>query len=251
LRDVKVNSPQDFAASRLRVLERSGPAPFQPTEVYTGVGEAHGVHLLTRFFDKMAGDLRVTRSRMVGWNELRNANVIFLSSMRFHTLAKDLPYQSDFDVSSDVGSKVVNLHPQPGEPAAYGGDGNGEYAVITVWPGKLQQRRILVLSGITTWATMAAAEYVTDPEYLRQLSQHLEQCRQKSGRAQHEPFFQVLLRTAVKDSQPVSISYVTHHHLKIADADGASPDPSPKSSPAPSSSAKGAKIAQLNAPQRR
>lgn len=89
LRDVEVNSPRDSeAAARLKMLQRTMHESFRPTEVYTGVGETPGVYLLTKFFGKVSGDLRVTRSRLVGWNELKNANVIFLSSMRFHTLAK-------------------------------------------------------------------------------------------------------------------------------------------------------------------
>lgn len=154
---------------------------------------------------------------MVGWNEMKNANVIFLSSMRFQTLAKELPYPSDFVMNSGITSAVVNLRPAAGEAATYGDAVGNEYAVLTVWPGKLHQRRIMVLSGSTTWATMAAAEYVTDPEYLRQLNHHLEQCRMKTGAAQHAPYFQALLRAEVKDNHPISISYVTHHDLRIAD----------------------------------
>lgn len=219
LRDVEVNSPEESdAAARLKLVQRTVQEPFRPIEVYTGVGETHGVYLLTKFFTRMESELRVTRSRMVGWNEMKNSNIIFLSSMRFNTLAKELPFPSDFAISPGVASKLVNLHPQSGEPSTYGGEGNGDYAVITVWPGKLHQRRILVLSGSTTWATLALAEYVTDVEYLRQLNQHLEQCRAKSGLAKHPPYFQVLVRTEVKDNQPINISYVTHHDFEIAES---------------------------------
>jgi len=241
LRDVEVNSPQESdAAARLKMLQRTMHESFRPTEVYTGVGETHGVYLLTKFFGKINGDLRVTRSRMVGWGELKNANVIFLSSMRFHTLAKELPYPSDFAIHPGISSKIVNLHPRLGEPETYGGGGDDVvYAFVTVWPGKLHQRRILVLSGSTTWATLAAAEYVTDPEYLRQLNPHLEQCRKQSGHAQHSPFFQVLLRAEVKDNQPINISYVTHHDFEIADP------------PAPGPLAAGTEnVARLSAVQR-
>lgn len=226
LRDVQVNSPQDFpAAWSGKILQRATHEPFRPAEIYTGVGETHGVYLLTKFFTKHSNDLRVTRSRMVGWNELKNANVIFLSSMRFHTLAKELPFPSDFEIAHGIASKVINLHPQVGEPSSYGGRQDGQdYAVITVWPGKLHQRRIMVLSGSTTWATLAAAEYVTDPEYLRQLNQHLDACQTKRGHAQHAPYFQVLLRAEVKDNQPISINYVTHHDLEVPDPATAKPE---------------------------
>jgi hypothetical protein len=218
LRDVEINSPQEGAiSSRLRSLRKASHLNLQPTEIYTGVGETHGVYLLTRFFNKAARELRVTRSRTVGWNEMKNANVIFLSSMRFHTLAKDMPYPSDFVINPGIKHAIVNLRPEAGEAASYGGRDGDEYATLTVWPGKLHQRRIMLLNGSTTWATLAAAEYVTDPEYLRQLNQHLEKCRLKAGAERHAPYFQALLRAEVKDNQPISISYVTHHDLQIAD----------------------------------
>jgi hypothetical protein len=218
LRDVEINSPHEAGlSSRLMSLRKASHLDFQPTEIYTGVGETHGVYLLTRFFSKAARDLRVTRSQTVGWDEMRNTNVIFLSSMRFHTLAKDLPYPSDFVINSGIEHAIINLRPQAGESATYGGADDGEYATLTVWPGKLHQRRVVILSGSTTWATLAAAEYVTDPEYLLQLNHHLEQCRLKSGSPRHSPYFQAVLRAEVKGNRPISISYVTHHDLQIPD----------------------------------
>lgn len=247
LRDVEVNSPEESGgAARLKLVQQTIHTPFIPAEIYTGVGETHGVYLLTKFFTKLENELRVTRSRMVGWSEMKNSNIIFLSSMRFHTLAKELPFPSDFVMGTGVASKLINLHPQNGEPATYGGEGNGDYAVLTMWPGKLNQRRIMVLSGSTTWATLALAEYVTDVEYLRQLNQHLEHCRIKSGLAKHPPYFQVLVRTEVKDNQPVNLNYVTHHDLEI---DNSKP-PSSQPSGSPPSSAKGPNIARLTPPQR-
>ena|GEM_PF-217191 len=229
IRHVETNSPEEAGnGSRLMSLRRASHLNLKPSEVYTGVGETHGVYLLTRFFSKMASDLRVTRSRMVNWDEIKNANIIFLSSMRFHTMAKELPYPSDFAINPGISSGISNLHPKPGEPAIYGAENKGEHAVITVWPGKLHQRRIIILNGSTTWATLAAAEYVTDPEYLRQLNQQLEQCRIKAGTAQHAPYFQVVLCAEVKDNQPVSINYVTHHDLQIGDPTDDSINPAPR-----------------------
>ncbi|HEY6402876.1 MAG TPA: hypothetical protein VI479_15770, partial [Blastocatellia bacterium] len=219
LRDVEINSPQEAGlGSRLKSLRKLSHMDFQPTEVYTGVGETHGVYLLTRFFSKAARELRVTRSRMVGWDEVKNSNIIFLSSMRFQTLAKELPYPSDFVIDqASTRAAVINLRPAAGESSTYIGPIGDEYATLTVWPGKLHQRRIVILSGVTTWATLAAAEYVTDPEYLLQFNRHLEQCRKNNGSSRHTPYFQALLRAEVKDNQPISISYVTHHDLQIAD----------------------------------
>lgn len=219
LRDVIVNSPQEIDAEsggRLDVVRKALKASFDPVEIYTGVGEAHGINTLSRFFWQNDRELKIARSRLVGWQEVKNSNLIFLSSMRFHTLAEQLDYPSDFVIrASGVSGTVVNLRPAAGEQAEYGTPGGESYAVITLWPGKSEQRRILQLSGNTTWGTLAAAEYATDKESLRKLHEVLEQCRQKHGRAQHPPYFQVLVRAEVKDLQPIALTYVTHHDLEL------------------------------------
>lgn len=219
VRDVLVNSPQDVqhaAGSRLASVRKALNAPLDPIEVYTGVGEAHGIHTLTRFFGQHAQELNIARSRLVGWQEVKNANLIFLSSMRFHTLAEQLNYPNDFVIKAKgVSGTILNLRPAAGEQAEYGLSGGESYAVITLWPGKAEQRRILQLSGNTTWGTLAAADYATDKESLRKLHEVLEQCRQQHGWQRHPPYFQVLVRAEVKDAQPISLAYVTHHDLDV------------------------------------
>ncbi len=222
LRDVRVNSPLDVGTevgTRLQSLQKTFNGILNPVEVYTGVGEAHGIHTLSQFFWQQSRVLQVARSRLVGWQEVKNSNLIFLSSMRFHTLADELDYPNDFAISPDgVSGKVINRRPQPGEEQIYGAQDSAapNYAVVTLWPGKAEQRRILMLSGSNTWATLAAAEYVTQPEHLRQLNAQLRQCPQAKGNV-HPPYFQVLVRAEVKDNQPISIHYVTHHDLELPD----------------------------------
>jgi hypothetical protein len=192
-----------------------------PTEVYTGVGEAQGIYLLSRFFFTHERDLRVARNRLVGWEQVKNSNVVLLSSMRFHTLADELDYPSDFAIAGDANGNVINKRPRAGERAVYRRDLKEDYALVTLWPGRLPERYVLHLSGVTTWATVAAAEYVTGPEYLRELNAQLVRCSSEAGKTSHPPFFQVLLSVEVKDNQPVGIRYVTHHDLEIGEAPSA------------------------------
>ncbi len=223
LRDVRVNSPLEVGTNvgtRLQTFQKTFNGILNPVEVYTGVGEAHGIHTLSQFFWQQSQELQVARSRLVGWQEVKNSNLIFLSSMRFHTLADELNYPNDFAISPDgVSGKVVNRRPQRGEEKVYGEQDSSapNYAVITLWPGKAEQRRILMLSGSNTWATLAAAEYVTQPEHLRQLNDQLRQCPHTKG-STHPPYFQVLVRAEVKDNQPISVQYVTHHDLELPDS---------------------------------
>lgn len=223
LRDVRVNSPMEVGTdvgTRLQTFQKTFNGVLNPVEVYTGVGEAHGIHTLSQFFWQQSHELQVARSRLVGWQEVKNSNLIFLSSMRFHTLADELNYPNDFSISPiGTNGSVINHRPQPGEEKVYGAQDSPapNYAVVTLWPGKADQRRILMLSGCNTWATLAAAEYVTQPEHLRELNAKLRQCPQAKGDV-HPPYFQVLVRAEVKDNQPISIRYVTHHDLELPDS---------------------------------
>ncbi len=217
IRDVLVNSTEDLESTpgtRLSDLARNLGIRLQSNETYTGVGEAHGISTVARFFWENSFQLQIARSRIVGWQDLKNTNLIFLSSLRFHTLLDGLGYPTDFQVpSNNQRALILNLRPGPGEEKAYGP--SGDYAIITLWPGKSDSRRILQLGGVTTWATLAAAEYVTDLESLRELSRHFEECRLRQGTAHHAPYFQILISAEVKDNFPISTRYVTHHDLDM------------------------------------
>jgi hypothetical protein len=227
VRDVDVNTPAE--AEKRPVLRSFGKVLGQtlaPAEAYTGIGEAYGVHVLSRFFLEKSCELRVVRSRTVSWDNLKRDNVIFLTSARFRTLADQLSYPSDFVHVLGSVNHVENRHPTGNEQARYEARlyeaETADHAIVTVWPGKLPGRRIMVLSGSNTWGTQAAAEYVTEPGYLRELNRHLADCQHRAGVRSHPDFFQVLLRVEIRDHEPISISYVTHHDLAVDDP-GASP----------------------------
>jgi hypothetical protein len=227
VRDVAVNTPAE--AHRGPLLRSFGKVlgqPLVPAEAYTGIGEAYGVHVLSRFFLEKSRDVRVVRSRTISWDNLKHGNVIFLTSARFRTLADQLAYPSDFVHVLGAVNHVENRHPAGSERARYEsrleGTETADHAIITVWPGPVPGRRVMVLSGSHTWGTQAAAEYVTEPGYLRELNRHLAECQRRAGTSAHTDFFQVLLRVGIRDNQPISITYVTHHDLKVDD-----PAPSP------------------------
>ena len=223
VRDTRINGPTDAdAQGYLRSLRQAVGSELTPAESYTGIGEAHGVYLLSRFFLGKSRDLRVVRSRTVSWDNLKQDNVIFLTSARFRTLADQLAYPSDFVHVLGPVNRVENRRPVADEKRWYEARTDGreysiDHAIVTVWPGRLPGRRVMVLSGSHTWGTQAAAEYVTEPGYLRELNQHLADCQRRSGAPSHADFFQVLLRVEIRDNQPVSVIYVAHHDLEMDD----------------------------------
>ena len=64
-----------------------------------------------------------------------------------------------------------------------------------------------------TLGTQACAEYVTKPEYVRELIKQLN--TSGPGRKPELPaYYQVLLKVKINDSVPVQTSYATHHVLE-------------------------------------
>jgi hypothetical protein len=70
----------------------------------------------------------------------------------------------------------------------------------------------MILAGITTFGTQAAAEYVTKPEHMKDLIARLN--TSQAGDSPRLPsFYQVLVKVRVNSGVPVQLSYVTHHVL--------------------------------------
>ncbi|MEO7650566.1 MAG: hypothetical protein ABIZ80_08850, partial [Bryobacteraceae bacterium] len=71
VRDSGVNTPEGIAGSAaVKYLSPLTHVKPVPVEVYTGMGEAEGASLLTRFFDHAGVDLPLIRSRLTKWQDL-------------------------------------------------------------------------------------------------------------------------------------------------------------------------------------
>lgn len=218
-RDIRVNSlAEGQPIQQLAALGKALGVSLRPSEPYTGVGEAQGIYVISRFFSERSRQLQVVRNQLASWDDLKRSNGIFLASMRFQTLATKLGLPTDFIVAPEIGS-IRNLNPRPGESAVYQHrtikGQETDYAVVTVWPGLSENTRLMVLSGYTTWGTQAAAEFVTSEAQLAHLDRALAECSSTRNARTHPPFFQVLLRVHVRDKEPVASTYVTHHDLEI------------------------------------
>jgi len=196
------------------------------TEHYTGTGEVMGVYALTDFFAKANHAFRVKRSLLLTWDDLRAGNIVILGSPAENLLIRDLPQQQDFlfKVMKDENGKeslaVVNTKPQAGEQPVYFARQQGpsrsqiseDYAVISLLRGLEAKDRLMILAGITTFGTQAAAEYVTKPEYIEDLLKHLA-LSSGANAAKLPAYFQALIKVKVNGGVPIQISYVTHHIL--------------------------------------
>ncbi len=204
-------------------IEQSG----QPViEHYTGIGEVMGSYFLGDFFARVRHTSRVKRSLLLTWDDLKTENIVVLGSPAENFFLRDLPQKQDFifkPMEEDGGKKsfgVVNTRPRQGEPQRYFAKQDGpsrsqiseDYSVISLLQGLDGKKRMLILAGITTLGTQAAAEYVTKSDYIRDLIKHLNTA--PAGEPPKLPAnYQVLVRVKVNGGVPVQISYITHHVL--------------------------------------
>lgn len=187
------------------------------TSSYTGIGEAIGLYHVTGLFQSAGKDLRLKQSRTVTAEDLKKHNVILLGSAWVNDWVEKLPVKEDLVYT--VNASILNHAPLPGEKSEYvpkydeqTGEVEEDYAIITVKPGVTDELRLMILAGLLSEGTQAAAECVTKKEYLDALSQRLQQLADKDGPPR---YYQVLLKVAVDNGIPTTVSILTVHPLKV------------------------------------
>jgi hypothetical protein len=221
VRDTHVNQLSD-GQSRIERVQKAIGRPFRPQgNVYTGIGDAIGAHLVARWLEQQGVSARMANCNYIGSSDVQGRNLVIVSSARFQTLLQsmELPRRIRFDPAGQDGAFVLE-NPLPGEPSVYRPRGSDtgvstSYAVISLWPGISPGRRILYLSGIETWSTQGAAEFALDKASLSDLQRLLAQDPADGPRGRKSPYFQVLLRVEGKSNVARSAHYVTHRYLPL------------------------------------
>jgi hypothetical protein len=180
---------------------------------YTGVGEAIGLHYVTDLMRSSAKAVTLKQSRTASAEDLKNYNVILLGSIWVNEWTSKEPVKESF-VYSDSAT-ILNLEPQAGEEREYKPKFNEatgklieDYALITVKPGLSGKNSMMILAGIYSEGTQAAAEFATSKYYLPTLNQHL---REMFGSRQTPKYYQALLKVTVDNGIPTLISLVSVH----------------------------------------
>jgi hypothetical protein len=183
---------------------------FVPTLTdFTGVGEAIGLLNLYEFFTKYDQEILLKPSRLVDFEELRRSNAILLGGNQLWS-NKVYQYPEGFQFEASV---IKNPHPKEGEPSVYKSEFDPitqqlsrDYAIIMMFPNEHKDQQILLLYGIYTQASQAALEYVTNPDRLAELRQHLVALN--APHKQPPRFFQALIQTTVENQVPGKASFV-------------------------------------------
>jgi hypothetical protein len=191
---------------------------------YTGTGEVMAVNFLGGIFWKMGRSFRVKRSLLVDWEDIKTGNIVILGSTAENLFLRDLPQPQDFvfraDKEHDEHVFIVNQHPKEGEQPIYASKREGmstrqiveDYALVSLLKGLDGKSKLMILAGLTTTGTQAAAEYVTNPAYIDEMTSHIGTMTDP-GHPSLPEFYQVVIKAKVNDGVPVQIEYVTHHVL--------------------------------------
>lgn len=176
-------------------------------DTYTGVGELAAVHTLTRLFDQYHSAFVLKRSLLVTWDEAQLRNLIFIGSRAENPSLRVLRPTIDFTMIAGPGfSGIVNHHPLPGEPALFSRPEHPltrDYAILALLPGVTPGQRVLIFSGLMTFGTQAAVQYVCQPSTVSAL---LKRVRGPDGAIRP---FEAVLETEIAGGVPLRTRLVS------------------------------------------
>jgi len=189
--------------------------PFYFSDSWTGTGEVLAAHRLTKLFTEAGKTVRLMRSRSMTYDDLREANVIFLGS----TWANELQDKFNADDTPLVcygRERIVNREPRPGEPAEFvpaydpkTGELLSSYVLFSALPGVKPGTKIMASAGIQTYGTYAGIDYLTSTAGVSELIRRLD----PTGRKKLPDHFQAVIRHEMLRGEPVKESLVLVREL--------------------------------------
>jgi hypothetical protein len=201
-----------FARDSKQGSQAAASFPNQPQRenygvLLTGTGSVVAVRQLTQLFDAHHATFILKRSKLTAWDDARSTNLIFIGSPLSNSALNILPPMNDFTLLANPDlDGFVNLHPKPGEPAAYSRPKsffNKDYAVLGLLPGLRQGKWILILDGLSTLGTEAVADFACRPENVAAL------LRAASFKKREIRPFEALLETTIVGGVPMEAKLIT------------------------------------------
>jgi hypothetical protein len=176
-------------------------------ETYTGIGELASVYTLTRLFDSHHARFVLKRSLLTTWDEAKARNLVFIGSIAENMPLRELQSTTDFTMTTGPGfSGFINRHPKSGEPAVYARPEHPltkDYAVLALLPGVQSGKKMLIFSGLTTFGTQAAVDYVCHADSAAELLRNVT-----GARGEIRPF-EAVIETNIGGGVPLQTRLVT------------------------------------------
>lgn len=155
---------------------------------FTGVGDVLAVTAISNAVIRAGGQPSLKRGRLLSTYDLEKHNVIFVGSPFVNEVLNDLPSQAKFVFRhgsllwtgsiDDTAPAGASERSYKVERSAESGVLLTDYAVVSCLRGLKPNREILVVAGLTTSGTAAAAQFATSPDGIAEMSRRLHRTGQ-------------------------------------------------------------------------
>lgn len=144
-----------------------------PDDWHTGIGEVEAIHRLTGVTSRLGIPLQLKRAGLADWDEVIQVNVVYLGGPAANPQVAELAANANFVLERNEEDAYVisNRAPREGEQDVYSSTYplDHDYGLVRLAQGFRDDQWVLVLAGLTTFGTAAAAEMVCEPEQLREV----------------------------------------------------------------------------------
>jgi hypothetical protein len=187
------------------IMGKTGPLRFDDS--VTGTGDLEAASRISVFLSRMGLPVKTKRSRLVTIDDLRNHNVIFIGSSFDNLILRDIVSAKErfaFDYTPEQrnpmlwANQIRDLEPVQGATGTYGVECDpkssvmrADHAVISILPGVVPNRKVMILAGLTSTGTDGAGHFICSPNNLMEAASRLNL---HAGRNGLPPFFQCVLR---------------------------------------------------------
>jgi hypothetical protein len=216
-RDLSIEKYDDLLKSPnwSTVNQAIGSHESRPVFYYAAVGDVSAAFLLGQRLGPHQENMSVVRSTQLQWQQMADANVLFLGPPRFFgERLGSLPLALEITETPDG---FRNLHPQQGEPdlfkyrdpAGFFAEDGEACVLVTRAAGPDGDTDIETFAGNSTFGRLGAVKAFTDRAFVQTL---VARMRGVSGRIPR--YFQVLLRVKYKGGVPTETFYLLHRELR-------------------------------------
>lgn len=215
-RDLSVENADDLLKSpNLAAIRQAlGNQETRPVHYYAAVGDVSAAFLLGQRLGPHQPGVSIVRSSQLQWQQLADANVLFLGPPRFFgDKLNSLPISLEITEGPN-GFQVV--HPQNGErplyefrdpPGFFNEDGEAR-VLITRAPGPGGNTDVMTFASNSTFGRLGAVSAFTEAAFAEKLA-----ARMRGSKGHIPKYFQVLLRVKYKGGVPTETSYVLHREI--------------------------------------
>jgi hypothetical protein len=135
---------------------------------YTSVVDLELTSRLTQLSEIVPEHMFIRYARDLRMEDIRNGNAVFIGSVEanpwIELFQPQLPLRFNIHPGDDKASGILNTHPRPREATIYGtSEGNHTYGFIAYVPNLNATGHVLIVAGLNTAGTEAAATFLLNP----------------------------------------------------------------------------------------